>query len=124
LPLGPLVILVSISSVWVPYTSESKEAVAHYPEIIKELKLALMEAGRRLSKFINKRKRHMDEAKKREYIEKYLIPIEEALKDIIGNSVSKIDIKKNLENILEKSRQNKEIKMDKKIINYSSGSKL
>ena len=33
LPLGPVVIMVSMSSVWVPYTSESKEAVAHYPEI-------------------------------------------------------------------------------------------
>lgn len=116
LPMGPVVILVSISSVWVPYTSESKEAVAHYPEIIKELKLALMEGGRRLSKFINKRKRHFDEAKKREYIEKYLSPIEEALKDILGNKISKGDIGQNLRTILEKSRSHKEVKMDKKII--------
>jgi DNA topoisomerase-6 subunit B len=43
LPPGPLVILVHIASVWVPFTSESKEAVAHYPEIIKEFKLALQE---------------------------------------------------------------------------------
>ncbi|MCK5618253.1 MAG: DNA topoisomerase VI subunit B, partial [Candidatus Krumholzibacteria bacterium] len=34
LPTGPLVILVHMASVWVPFTSESKEAVAHYPEII------------------------------------------------------------------------------------------
>ena len=44
LPTGPMVILVQIASVWVPFTSESKEAVAHYPEIIKEIKLALQEA--------------------------------------------------------------------------------
>ena len=30
-----------MASVWVPFTSESKEAVAHYPEIIKEMKLAI-----------------------------------------------------------------------------------
>ena len=36
-PTGPIVILVHIASVWVPYTSESKEAIAHYPEVLKEM---------------------------------------------------------------------------------------
>ncbi|MFW6378761.1 MAG: DNA topoisomerase VI subunit B, partial [Nanoarchaeota archaeon] len=31
LPVGPLTVVVHISSVWVPFTSESKEAMAHYP---------------------------------------------------------------------------------------------
>ena len=31
LPVGPMALLVHIASVWVPFTSESKEAVAHYP---------------------------------------------------------------------------------------------
>lgn len=116
LPVGPVVILIGISSVWVPYTSESKEAVAHYPEIIKELKLALMEAGRRLSKFLSKRRRHFDEAKKREYIEKYLTPIEEALRDILGKNANVKDINENLKAILEKSRVHKEVKMVQKTI--------
>ena len=38
-----------------------------------------MEGGRRLQRFLNKRKRQTDEAKKRSYIEKYLDPIQEAL---------------------------------------------
>jgi len=42
LPAGPIAILVHIASVWVPFTSESKEAVASYPEIMKEVRLALM----------------------------------------------------------------------------------
>ncbi len=117
LPLGPVVIMVSMSSVWVPYTSESKEAVAHYPEIIKELRLALMEAGRRLQRFLNKRKRQSDEAKKRSYIEKYLDPIQEALSEILG--AKKADPKKLAEDlrfILEKSRAHKVVKMDKKTL--------
>lgn len=114
LPVGPVVVMVSISSVWVPYTSESKEAVAHYPEIIKELRLGLMEAGRRLQRFINKRKRHSDEAKKRSYIEKYLDPIQEALVEILG--AKKTDpqaLSDNLRAILEKSRAHKTVKMVK-----------
>jgi len=40
-----MVVMVHIASVWVPFTSESKEAVASYPEIMKEIKLALQDVG-------------------------------------------------------------------------------
>src|SRR5262249_51379097 len=33
LPSGPVTVMVHVASVWVPFTSESKEAVAGYPEI-------------------------------------------------------------------------------------------
>jgi DNA topoisomerase VI subunit B len=117
LPIGPVVLMVSMSSVWVPYTSESKEAVAHYPEIIKELRLALMEAGRRLQRFINKRKRYSDEEKKRSYIEKYLDPIQEALVEILGAKIAEPQkVADNLRYILEKSRAHKTVKMTKREI--------
>ena len=32
LPIGPIVLVVHMASVWVPFTSESKEAIAHYEE--------------------------------------------------------------------------------------------
>ncbi|HSQ13679.1 MAG TPA: DNA topoisomerase VI subunit B, partial [Candidatus Deferrimicrobium sp.] len=48
LPAGPMVIFVHMASVWVPFTRESKEAIADYDEIRKEIKLALQECGRRL----------------------------------------------------------------------------
>src|SRR5213594_3471553 len=47
LPSGPMVIFVHMASVWVPFTSESKEAIADYDEIRKEIKLALREFRRR-----------------------------------------------------------------------------
>lgn len=83
LPSGPLVILVHMASVWVPFTSESKEAVAHYPEIIKEIKLALQEAGRRLQRHINRRLREKDAFKKQSYIQKYIPHIGDALQEIL-----------------------------------------
>ncbi|MDO8656218.1 MAG: DNA topoisomerase VI subunit B, partial [Nanoarchaeota archaeon] len=54
LPVGPCTLVVHMTSVWVPFTSESKEALAHYPEIMKEIKLALQEVGRKLASFVNK----------------------------------------------------------------------
>lgn len=83
LPTGPMVLVVHIASVWVPFTSESKEAVAHYPEIIKEIRLGLMEAGRRLGLYIRRQRRDAEEHKKRSYIQKYIPHIGAALQDIL-----------------------------------------
>ncbi len=82
-PSGPLVLVVHLASVWVPFTSESKEAVAHYPEIVKELKLAIMECGRALGRHVTATRRHADALKKRDYIAKYIPKISEALQRIL-----------------------------------------
>jgi DNA topoisomerase-6 subunit B len=106
LPAGPMLAFVHIASVWVPFTSESKEAVASYPEITKELRLALMEAGRRVGAFVRRRKREADEFKKRSYIEKYIPAIGEALQEILGYTDARRErTVKNLKTILERSRK-------------------
>ena len=106
LPVGNAAIIVHIASVWVPFTSESKEAVAHYPEIIKELKLAIQECGRRLGRYLKRQSRVYDELKKRSYIEKYIPHIGQALKEILGLPDDKIDkVVTDLKRILENSRK-------------------
>jgi DNA topoisomerase-6 subunit B len=57
LPTGPVLILVHVASTNVPFTSESKDAVAAIPEIEREIVLALQDLGRELKTFINKRER-------------------------------------------------------------------
>lgn len=86
LPTGPMVLMIHIASVWVPFTSESKEAIAHYPEIIKELRLALMEVGRKLGSHIRHQRRADAEAKKKGYIDKFIPHIGIALRDILALS--------------------------------------
>ncbi len=71
-PEGPLVIFVHMASVWVPFTSESKEAIASYDEIIKEIKLALQECGRKLSTYIRRRQHAAHEGQRRHIFEKYI----------------------------------------------------
>jgi DNA topoisomerase-6 subunit B len=106
LPTGPLVILIHMASVWVPFTSESKEAVAHYPEIIKEMKLALQEAGRRLGKHIKRQAREKDALKKQSYIQKYIPHIGEALQEILAISdTEKEEVITTLTDTLERSRK-------------------
>lgn len=105
LPSGPVVLMIHIASVWVPFTSESKEAVAHYPEIIKEIKLALQEVGRKLGTHIRRQKRIHAELKKRGYIESYIPHIGEALQEILGFSdTQREQVNENLKVVLEKTR--------------------
>ncbi len=106
LPVGPALVMVHIASVWVPFTSESKEAIAHYPEIIKELRLGLQECGRRVATHIRKGRRAADEAKKRAYIEKYIPQVAVGLEHILGlDEKQRNRIVKNLTDVLEKSRR-------------------
>jgi DNA topoisomerase-6 subunit B len=106
LPIGPAVLLVHIASVWVPFTSESKEAIAHYPEIVKEMRLALQECGRQVAMHIRKRRRDADEAKKRAYIEKYIPQVAIGLQQILGLSDGQRDrVVVDLKDVLERSRK-------------------
>ncbi len=105
LPAGPVVLFVHIASVWVPFTSESKEAIAAYPEIMRELRLALQECGRRLAMHIRAHRRAVEEDKKKSYIEKYIPHIGIALREILGLSEkSEKDLVVTLKDVLERSR--------------------
>ncbi|MBR9703068.1 DNA topoisomerase VI subunit B, partial [Candidatus Woesearchaeota archaeon] len=105
LPLGPLTIAVHIASVWVPFTSESKEAIAHYEDILKEIRLALQEAGRELGKYVAKKQRVKHEIKKRSYIQKYIPKLAEATATILKLGKEDVAIMEaKLEKMLEKQR--------------------
>jgi DNA topoisomerase-6 subunit B len=82
LPSGPVTIMVHMASVWVPFTSESKEAVANYPEIQKELKLALQAVGRKLGMFLNRRQKVKQESERRNVFLRYLGEVATAVSDI------------------------------------------
>ncbi len=106
LPLGAMAVLVHIASVWVPFTSESKEAIANYEEIQKEIRLALQECGRRLGTYIRKGKRLRAEYDKRSYIEKYIPHIGIALQEILDLSDPERDgTVHTLDDVLQKSRK-------------------
>jgi DNA topoisomerase-6 subunit B len=86
LPVGPMALLVHIASVWVPFTSEAKEAVAHYPEITREIQLAAQECGRKLAAHIRK-KQHADyQAQRRSIFELYIQEVAQAIGKITGKS--------------------------------------
>jgi DNA topoisomerase-6 subunit B len=106
LPAGPMILFVHLASVWVPFTSESKEAVAPYDTIIKEVRLALMEVGRRLGIYLRKNRRRADEMKKRAYIDTYLPHVGIALQEILKLSEKEKNVAvARLREVMERSRR-------------------
>lgn len=89
-PVGPLVIMIHMASVWVPFTSESKEAIADYDEIRKEMKLALMECGRKLGTYLRKRLKMRREGQRRDIFERYIGEIARAVNSITGADARKL----------------------------------
>ena len=81
-PVGPVTVMVHVASVWVPFTSESKEAIASYPEIMKELRLGLQTVGRKLAVYLNRRKRVRQEGERREIFLRYLGEVAHAVATI------------------------------------------
>jgi DNA topoisomerase-6 subunit B len=86
LPLGPLTIVVHMASVWVPFTSESKEAIASYPEIEEQIIKALQDCGRKLKIYLSHRRRETDEQRKHDYITTYIPHIGIGLRELLGFS--------------------------------------
>lgn len=82
LPQGPLTLMVHMASVWVPFTSESKEAIAGYPEIQKELRLGLQAVGRKLAIYLNRRNKVKQEGERRSIFLRYLGEVADAINTI------------------------------------------
>jgi DNA topoisomerase VI subunit B len=99
-PVGPLVIMIHMASVWVPFTSESKEAIADYDEIRKEMKLALMECGRKLGAYLRKRAKMKREGQRRDVFERYIGEISKAI-----NAINGVDAKELYDKLLIQARK-------------------
>jgi len=100
LPTGPVSVMVHVASVWVPFTSESKEAIASYPEIQRELRLALQAVGRKLAMYLNRRRRVHMEGQRRNIFQRYLGEVAQAVSVING-----IDAQSLYEQLLKVARK-------------------
>jgi DNA topoisomerase-6 subunit B len=96
-PAGPMVIFVHMASVWVPFTSESKEAIAEYDEIHKEITLALRECGRRLGAFLRRRERAHSEHHRRNIFELYIEEVVESCNRLKGGRLPTAKLKEQLQ---------------------------
>jgi DNA topoisomerase VI subunit B len=90
LPNGPVSLMVHIASVWVPFTNQSKEAVASYVEIQKEIRLAIQTVGRKLGIYLNRKKRAQQEGERRNIFLRYLGEVADAVSEINNTDRDKL----------------------------------
>jgi DNA topoisomerase-6 subunit B len=90
LPRGAVTLIVHLASVWVPFTSESKEAIASYPEIQKELRLALQSVGRKLGMYMKRREKVKHEGERRSIFLRYLNEVAKAVSSVNSSEQQEI----------------------------------
>ncbi|WP_251343287.1 DNA topoisomerase VI subunit B [Haloplanus halophilus] len=91
LPSGPAVIMVHVASTNVPFTSESKDAVANVPEIEDEIELAIREAARELKSYLNRRRSLEKRRRKQEVLGEILPEMADKLAAVTGRERPNID---------------------------------
>jgi len=112
MPKGPVTVMVHIASVWVPFTSESKEAVASYPEIQKELRLALQSVGRNLGMYVRRRMKVKQQGDRRQIFLRYLGEVATAVSDI--NAVDRGALYEQLLSVAKKRTAEADMKLDER----------
>ena len=93
LPSGQMKLVVHICSVWVPFVSESKEAVASYPEIIKETKLAIQDAARKLSSYLSGKRRAGEQKRRMQIFDRYAPEVAYALSILTKKDIKVLEKK-------------------------------
>jgi DNA topoisomerase-6 subunit B len=111
LPVGPVTVMVHMASVWVPFTSESKEAIAGYPEIQKELRLGLQAVGRKLGMYLNARRKVKDEGERRSIFLRYLGEVATAV-STIDEKVKRDELYERLLHVAKKKTAEADTKLD------------
>ena len=91
IPTGPAIFLAHISSTMIPFTSESKEAIADIPEIENEIKLAFRECARKVQKHIHKKVRRQKTREKFDLITKILPEIAKKSAHMLDKPVPSLD---------------------------------
>ncbi|WP_144798814.1 DNA topoisomerase VI subunit B [Halorubrum depositum] len=91
MPNGPAVISIHVASTNVPFTSESKDALANVPAIEDEIELAVREAARELKSFLNKRRSMQQRREKQDVLGKILPEMADKVSEVTGRPRPDID---------------------------------
>ncbi len=114
----PIVVLVNLVSVHVPYTGAGKQAVSQEEDVMDEIKNAVMEAARNVQRYISGKKKAHEIETKRKLISRYIEQLSTDLTDLAGakdraairNELIKIvDTKYNQEELEEEQVKKEEI---------------
>jgi len=91
MPSGPAVVMIHVASTNVPFTSESKDAIANIPAIEDEIELAVREAARELKSYLKKRRSMQKRREKQDVLGRILPEMADKLSEVTGRERPNID---------------------------------
>ncbi|MFA7134057.1 MAG: DNA topoisomerase VI subunit B, partial [archaeon] len=98
---APVTVFVNFISVHIPYTGAGKQAIADEEEVLEEIRLALMQTGRKAGIYIAHKRRESENQQKRLMFYKYIPEVCKALSTI--TKANEENLKKKMEKmVLEK----------------------
>ncbi len=103
-----ITILVNLVSTYIPYTSAGKQSVADDEAIMKEIRMALMEVGRKYQIFHSRQRRALEKEARKQILMRYSVELAAGLANLTGKDEEKI-LKKLNELVLEKLKLEAEI---------------
>jgi DNA topoisomerase-6 subunit B len=95
---SPVTVFVNFISVHIPYTGAGKQAIADEEEVLEEIRLALMQTGRKAGIYISHKRREAENQQKRLMFYKYIPEICRALSTI--TKANEDTMKKNMEKMV------------------------
>jgi DNA topoisomerase-6 subunit B len=114
LPKGPYVFAISVTSPFIKFKNASKETIDSSDDLIEEIRLALMQAGQKLSRHIKREAKAADLERKKKHIEKFGPILVEGLAAITGASEArKKKATKGLDQILGRDAESAEEELQK-----------
>ncbi|MFY9200111.1 MAG: DNA topoisomerase VI subunit B [Methanosarcina flavescens] len=91
IPVGPAILLIHVASINVPFTSESKDAIADIPVIKDEIDLAIKEVARKLKHYLSKQSNLKKRREKEIIITKVLPQMASKVANILEKDVPDIN---------------------------------
>ena len=94
----------NVSSVYIPYSGVGKQAVAQEDEIVEEIKLSVMDAGRKLQRYLSGERHKNRQESGYKTIMRYVSQLATDLEEITGKKKERP--RKKLKSLIEKKYKN------------------
>jgi DNA topoisomerase-6 subunit B len=86
----PITIFINLISVYIPYTSAGKQSVSAEEEIVKELRMALMDVGRKFHRYHSRMRREVEKEARMNTLLKYSAELAWAAAKLTGRDEKKL----------------------------------
>jgi len=87
---SPVTLFINLVSTYVPYTSAGKQSIATEVEVVKEIRMALMDVGRKFQRYHSKKRRDIEREARLNTLLKYSTELAPAVTEITGGDASRL----------------------------------